>query len=189
MDCFLNSRLLSKLLIVSYIIAGLTFISMPAFFYLLDSDHRWQLPLAMKIIGIDHASHPGYEIHYAYCIITISYGAIVIAGILWLSSRCMQIEIESIFSACDLTFFYLSFYAMYRLVVCEWYCEQIGQTLHESRRILLKSIRSHVDVFEYLRFCHWKFCKMDKFKLIVTVSSEKYRKHSHHSFWCKEYSR
>lgn len=62
--------------------AFFAFVSMPILYYLFDINKRWQLPLAMKIIGIDNDSHPGYEIHYAFCVISILYGAIVIGGIM-----------------------------------------------------------------------------------------------------------
>lgn len=38
---------------------------------------------------------------------------------------------------------------MYRLDVCECHCERIGRNFYDSRWILLKSIKAHVDIFEY----------------------------------------
>lgn len=59
--------------------AAVTLSSMPIIYYLFDFKH-WQLPLPIKIIGVDEVSHPGYEIHYAICFTTVMYGGIVIAG-------------------------------------------------------------------------------------------------------------
>lgn len=63
----------------SYVMAAISLSSMPIVYSLFVAN-RWQLPFPINIIGIDEASHPGYEIHYAYCVITIMYGGLAIAG-------------------------------------------------------------------------------------------------------------
>lgn len=60
--------------------AAIGFTTLPILYYLFDFDNRWQLPLTMKILGVNATDHPGYEIHYVFCSYATVHGGILIAG-------------------------------------------------------------------------------------------------------------
>lgn len=78
--CSSISRILSKSLVASYFMAAVGLIALPILYYVFDFDNRWQLPLTMKILGINATAHPGYEMHYVFCSYATVHGGILIAG-------------------------------------------------------------------------------------------------------------
>lgn len=60
--------------------SGFLLISMPPVMAHFGYGNEWMLPLNIKIFGIDSKSSPGFEIHYAFCMFSISSGALFIGG-------------------------------------------------------------------------------------------------------------
>lgn len=98
----------------------------------------WALPVTYEIPGIKHTSHPGYDITYVYVVFQTIQAITLIYGF-------------------DGTVVLLSVYVAYRLELCRYYFEKIGDftteynTESKQHSLIRKCAVLHTDLFEFMK--------------------------------------
>lgn len=70
---------------IQYILCGFVFCLLPAIRFAFKFERDvWSLPLKAKIFFIDDQSHPGYEVHYLFCVHYTNYLCVGLVG--WFES-------------------------------------------------------------------------------------------------------